>query len=42
MTLDTKYKIAVDIDDTLLSTKELEDYYWNIFLQENPDIDFNK
>ena len=34
-----KYKIAVDIDDTLLSTKELEDYYWNIFLQDNPEVD---
>lgn len=42
LTLDTKYKIAIDIDDTLLSTKELETYYWNIFLQENPDIDPNK
>ncbi len=40
--LDTKVKIAVDIDDTLLSTKELEMYYWDIFLQENPDIDPNK
>ena len=26
-----KIKIAVDIDDTILSTKELEEYYWNIF-----------
>lgn len=41
-TLDTKFKIAVDIDDTLLSTRELEMYYWTIFLQENPDIDPNK
>lgn len=40
--LDTKYKIAVDIDDTLLSTKELETYYWEIFLQDNPNIDPNK
>ena len=32
----------MDIDDTLLSTKKLEMYYWNIFLQENPDIDPNK
>ena len=32
------YKIAIDIDDTLLSTKELEEYYWKIFLQNNPDI----
>lgn len=29
---DLKIKIAVDIDDTILSTKELEEYYWNIFL----------
>ena len=28
---DLKIKIAVDIDDTILSTKELEEYYWNIF-----------
>lgn len=41
-TLDTKFKIAVDIDDTLLSTKELEIHYWNVFLQENPDINPNK
>lgn len=40
--VDKKYKIAVDMDDTLLSTKELETHYWNIFLQENPDIDPNK
>lgn len=40
--LDTKYKIAIDIDDTLLSNKELEMYYWNIFLKENPNIDPNK
>ncbi len=42
LTLDTKYKIAVDIDDTLLSTKELEMYYWNIFLRDNSNIDPNK
>lgn len=40
--IDTKYKIAIDIDDTLLSTKELEVYYWNIFLQHNTNIDPNK
>lgn len=40
--LDSKYKIAVDIDDTLLSTKELEEYYWNIFLKNNPNINPNK
>ena len=39
---DLKIKIAVDIDDTLLCTKELEDYYWNLFLQENPEIDPNQ
>ena len=36
------YKIAIDIDDTLLSTKELETYYWKIFCQENPNINPNK
>jgi len=35
---DKKIKIAVDIDDTLLCTKELEEYYWNIFLKDNPSI----
>ena len=40
--LDKQYKIAVDIDDTLLSTKELETYYWQIFLNQHPDIDPNK
>ena len=35
---DKRVKIAVDIDDTLLCTKELEEYYWNIFLMGNPDI----
>lgn len=39
---DSKIKIAVDIDDTILSTKELEDYYWNVFLDEHPEIDRNK
>ena len=39
---DAKIKIAVDIDDTLLCTKELEEYYWNIFLKDNPDIDPNQ
>lgn len=39
---DNRYKIAVDIDDTLLSTKELEEYYWKIFLQNNPNIDSHK
>ena len=39
---DNKYKIAVDIDDTLLSTKELEEYYWSIFLKNNQNVDPNK
>ena len=37
-----KIKIAVDIDDTLLCTKELEDYYWCQFLKDNPDINSNQ
>ena len=39
---DKKVKIAVDIDDTILSTKELEEYYFKEFLDNNPDIDPNK
>ena len=39
---DKKIKIAVDIDDTILCTKELEEYYWQEFLKDNPDIDRNK
>lgn len=39
---DSKVKIAVDIDDTILSTKELEDYYWKVFLKEHPEIDGSK
>lgn len=39
---DKKFKIAIDIDDTLLSTKELERYYWKIFLKDNPNINPNK
>lgn len=39
---DKKIKIAVDIDDTLLCTKELENHYWNIFLKENPHINPNQ
>lgn len=39
---DTKIKIAVDIDDTILSTKELEKYYWQIFLHEHNEIDAKK
>lgn len=39
---DSKVKIAVDIDDTILSTKELEEYYWNIFLNNYPEIDKSK
>ncbi len=36
-----KFKIAVDVDDTILSTKELEEYYFKIFLKDNPDINPN-
>ena len=39
---DIKIKIAVDIDDTILCTKELEDYYFKEFLKNNPLIDPNK
>ncbi len=39
---DSKIKIAVDIDDTILSTKELEEFYWNKFLEEHPEIDKTK
>ena len=39
---DKKIKIAVDIDDTILCTKELEEYYRNEFINSNPDIDPNK
>ena len=39
---DSKIKIAVDIDDTILCTKELEEYYWNEFINNNPGIDPNK
>lgn len=42
LSIDSKFKIAIDIDDTLLSTKVLELYYWDIFLQDNPDINPNK
>ena len=35
---DNKIKIAVDIDDTLLCTEESKNYYWDIFLKVNPDI----
>ena len=38
---DNIIKIAIDIDDTLLSTKELEEYYWSIFLKDNPNINPN-
>ncbi len=37
-----KIKVAVDIDDTILCTKELENYYWNEFIKNNPEIDSNK
>lgn len=39
---DSKLKIAIDIDDTLLETKELEEYYWKIFLNEHKEINPNK
>ena len=37
-----KIKISVDIDDTLLCTEELVNYYWKIFLKDNPDINPDK
>ena len=37
-----KIKVAVDIDDTILCTKELENYYWNEFIRNHPEIDSNK
>ena len=40
--VDLKIKIAVDIDDTLLCTKELEEFYWKDFLSSNPNINSNK
>ena len=40
--VDLKIKIAVDIDDTLLCTKELEEFYWKDFLSNNPNINSNK
>jgi len=39
---DNKVKIAVDIDDTLLCTRELEELYWQEFLKNNPNVDSNK
>ena len=39
---DKKIKIAIDIDDTILCTKELEEYYWNEFINNNSDINPNK
>lgn len=39
---DSKIKIAIDIDDTILSTKELEEKYWNIFINNHPEIDNKK
>ena len=35
---DSKIKIAVDIDNTILCTEEAKNYYWDIFLKENTDI----
>ncbi len=37
-----KIKIAVDIDDTILCTKELEKLYWEKFLLDNPEVDADK
>lgn len=37
-----KINIAVDIDDTILSTKELKDYYWDKFVNDNSDLDISK
>ena len=39
---DNKVKIAVDIDDTILCTRELEELYWLEFLKNNPNVDSNK
>ncbi|MDD3453348.1 MAG: hypothetical protein PHN42_03615 [Bacilli bacterium] len=44
---DQSIKIAIDIDDTMLSTTELQSYYENVFLNENPqytrsDLDWGK
>ena len=39
---DNKVKIAVDIDDTLLCTRELEELYWQQFLKNNTNVDSNK
>lgn len=39
---DAKTKIAIDIDDTILCTKELEEKYWIIFLSNHPEINPNK
>ncbi len=39
---DAKMKIAVDIDDTILCTKELEDFYWQEFLKNHSNIDPHK
>ena len=38
---DNRKKIAIDIDDTLLDTKELKDYYWELFIKNNPEVDPN-
>ncbi len=40
--LNEKFKIAIDVDDTLLFTKKLETYYWKIFVQNNSDVNPNK
>ena len=38
----TRIKIAVDIDDTIICTKELENFYWQEFLKNNSNIDPDK
>ena len=37
-----KIKIAVDIDDTILCTKELVEYYWKEFIKNNSQIENKK
>lgn len=36
---DSKIKIAIDIDDTILSTQELKQFYWEKFLDKHSEID---
>lgn len=39
---DKKIKIAIDIDNTILCTKEIEKFYWQKFLDNNPNINKDK